>query len=130
MILFWIMFMLAELKAAAFSLMHIYGVRTRDQSQPDQHLLQYKLKSGEGSSEILTIMQLDAWMRGALILLIPVVRGLVAVVLTYAGSKFLILQVDQAKIVMKVLCMKFVIQIDELLIKSLLTATAIQELKD
>merc|ERR1719272_890948 len=46
---------------------------------------------------------------------------MVAVMITYAGCKFIMLQTSYEKVVLKALCMQWVIQIDELLVKSFTT---------
>jgi len=122
MISFWLMYMLAELKVASWEFIHLWGVEVR-WNRADTLLV-----SGDGGKSTV-IARLDGWMKALLMLLLPVVRGAVAAMVTFAGCKFLILQVEEAKIVMKVLCMKFAIQIDELMVRSLLTAGVRRELK-
>merc|ERR1719253_1603030 len=53
-----------------------------------------------------------------LILSVSVLRLVIALSIGYAGVKFIMLQTSYAKVVLKALCMQWVITVDELLVKS------------
>jgi len=67
------------------------------------------------------IVYLTVGMKVTLVLSVVFMRLLVAIMITYAGCKFIMLQCSYEKVVLKALCMQWVIQIDELLVKSFTT---------
>jgi len=140
MIFFWMSYMLIEFKSAAWWLVYLIGVKDEFIHTEYEEMLstgsRFELPSpclftprsiGNKTGNLVEwhekkkqfiIVRLTMPLRVLLILLHPVVKLWVAMAITYAGAKFLILQVDAVKIVMKVLCMRFVIQIDELMLMS------------
>lgn len=67
------------------------------------------------------IIYLAYWMKVVIIMSIMMTRLLVAVMITYAGCKFIMLQRSYEKVVLKALCMQWVVQIDEQLVTSFTT---------
>jgi hypothetical protein len=68
------------------------------------------------SQDTSTIKKLDGWMVHLLVFLAPLTKSVIAVLVTYAGMKFLLLQDDELRVILKALCMKFVTQIDDMLL--------------
>jgi len=65
-----------------------------------------------------TILRLDLPLKILLMIFIPVLRLFVAFLVTYAGFEFLVAQEQTGDIVVKALCMQFVTDIDNLMLKA------------
>jgi len=79
---------------------------------------------------ISEIVYLPHGIRALLIVTLPILRMCICMGVTYAGAKFLILQVDEVKILLKVLCMAFVVHIEEIFLKSFVGMRTVRELSN
>lgn len=123
MISIWTIRMLSELKTAFWYVVHVFGVR-----EPADGIIRVKRKADD-LCQILKIDRLSMKLKIVLVVLDPLTRLIVASILTYAGAKFLLVQTNQAKLVLKVLTMQFVVQVDDFLFGSLVTKKAQIEVK-
>lgn len=76
-----------------------------------------------------TVLRLDSQLRLGLLVAIPLIRILVAVLVTYAGVEFLVVQEKTGDIVVKALCMQFVTDIDNMMLRAFSSDGARQQLK-
>lgn len=78
-------------------------------------------KSGDKNDPRYTITWLPESVRYITVLGMPLLRGAIAIWITWLGAKFLVLAHNTADLVIKSLCMQFFVTIDELLFKSLVS---------
>jgi len=123
MIGIWVCFMMSEIKTSIWWMIHFSGVK---RATVGESLFEAKQDQPDDFKQI-TIVRLRPRTKILLIIVDPLFRMCIAIVLTYAGAKFLILQVRTAKVVLKVLCMRFVINVDEFLFKTLVTKASTKE---
>jgi len=123
MISVWTFKMLNEFKAAIWSIIYVTGTPLPKEKKVEVQ------RSKEDESQITKITHLSTAIKAFILFVDPVVRLIVACALTFAGAKFLLLQTDQSKLVMKVLTMQFVTQVDDFLYGSLVTKKASEEVK-
>lgn len=113
MLFWWAMFMLKEFKYIRIQGRALWWVETR----VDQRLPLVEKRS---------LVRLDSWMRGMLIVAIPGLKITVASCLLYVGSKFLVLQTNPFSLVLKALAMQLVVNFDELMVGSLSSREAME----
>merc|ERR1712118_201779 len=65
---------------------------------------------------------LDLWIKVAIILLVSCVECVIAVLVGFAGAKMLLLTISEGELILKSLCLQFVVNIDELVYNSFTTA--------
>lgn len=119
---FWLMTMVTEVKEAVWLGIHILGVPTkppRTAQGPNRPLLH----------EDVAIVRLESWMKVVIFATIPALRLLVAFVLMYAGSTYLILSTHVTDMVIKTVALQFVLRIDDVAAQSLLTMGDMDELR-
>lgn len=113
MLFWWAMFMLKEFKYIRIQGRALWWVETR----VDQRLPLVEKRS---------LVRLDSWMRGILILCIPGLKITVASCLLFVGAKFLVLQRNPFSLVLKALAMQLVVNFDELMVGSLSSREAME----
>jgi hypothetical protein len=113
-LMFWIMFMLAEMKDAVWEVIAISGIR----------------RAGSESciTAKLLIKSLGLRTKALMTVVVGGARVVIGSLAFYCGAKYLILQQDDIKLVVKAVSMKLLIEIDDLLVKSLATVHCHQEL--
>jgi hypothetical protein len=120
----WIVFVVGEMKMAFWATVHYCGAKVHTRGVQ----LKVHQEHPEDVKEIF-VVTLSRGMKVLLILIDPLTRFIIAVGLCYAGSKFLILQTHSTTIVLKVLTMRFVVQVDEYLLNTIVTRSSTKELK-
>lgn len=120
----WVSFMISQMRQSERLWRHMSGV-ARVKSDEPMLDRRYNVKDGHLSKNtIVGIGFYSYWIIVVSTVFLPMI---VYAILMYAGAKFLLLQTDQSKLVMKVLCMRFVIQVDDFLTKSFSSWTMRQE---
>lgn len=135
----WIMFVFQELRSAVWFLIHLCGADTNTGSLddgsidlPEDHPLygtMMRYDSEDDTVNPFRIQRITPCLRIVLLILIPLMRIVIGLTVTFAGIRFIVHQTEPLKMVLKTICMKFVFRIDELLIKSTSTATTREDLK-
>jgi len=144
MTLCWIMVMVGEIKSCLWWVIFILNAE-RPQSELQREASQEAGEEGdydsEGDNEVLTLIErnvspsrilivgLTPGLKVVLLIMVPLVRAAIAVLLMFAGIKFVFVQTNMANAVLKVMTLKFVITIDEVLMKALSTMTEDRILK-
>lgn len=76
------------------------------------------------------IVALQRWQKAVVLTFTVLVRIIIATVIMYSGGKFIMLQTSTLTLILKSLCMKFVIELDEMFLKSFTTSDAKEKLKN
>lgn len=79
-------------------------------------------KIDKAKDKSYNVIRMTKGLKIFLILFVACLRMFIAFSIGYAGMKFIMLQTSYAKVVLKALCMQWVITIDELLVKSFTSA--------
>jgi len=144
MTLLWIMVMIGEIKTSTWWFMFFWNSprprmlsRTGDEEADDEddeyddddevrELLETRdlLKPNE-----VVVTALTPCLKAVLLFVVPGMRVLLAVLLMIAGTKFIFVQTDLANAVLKVMTLKFVMTVDDVLIKALATQYGDRTLK-
>jgi len=76
------------------------------------------------------IVALSTWMKVVLIVLVPVPKFLIAIAVGWYGSTLLMVQVDVLHIVTKALCLQLIMNVDEVLFKTLAPNVALDRVQN
>jgi len=126
MIFIWIATMLSEFDNAFSLVKDLWHVDTSVVGDKNLSNFGHIVENGKPRRRIVNMTSCQ---KVVLIFLVPVIRIGVAMAITYSGCKFLMLQVSEMRIVLKALCMKFVITIDDLFLVGFSTKAARDRLK-
>lgn len=121
MIFIWFMMLTQELRLAFTWLEHLWRMPVT--TVQNEELIQEDAK-GIGSN----IVRLPPRLKVIFLLLNPSMRLLIMALVGYSGAKFLFLQTSEFRLFLKALCMKFVVEIDEMALKGFSSPTIIKEL--
>lgn len=122
MIFVWISAILYEFICAAALMSDIFHVADRE--DPSQSLF-----GGKDPKQRTSIVRLAPLLRLVVIILVPCMRMGVCIAIGYSGAKFLMLQKNELMLVLKALCMQFVVQIDDVFLTGMSTKLAKARLK-
>jgi hypothetical protein len=108
MIFLWCVKMFSEWEKAKFMWEAIWHVNAFDRDDERNHI--------DKASKGMLLVRLETWQRVTLLILGPAMKMVITCLVFYAGCKWLILQKSELKIVLKSLCMQFVVQVDEMML--------------
>lgn len=103
MLFLWFSRNYGELEKACVQVHRLLAVQTR---QGTEHIL---------SADKHVIEKLEPWMKVVLIMVSPLTKLVITLAVAYAGIKFISMQHSEVPLILKALCMQFVVTIDELL---------------
>eukprot|EP00929_Paragymnodinium_shiwhaense_P065082 TRINITY_DN32668_c0_g1_i1.p1 TRINITY_DN32668_c0_g1~~TRINITY_DN32668_c0_g1_i1.p1 ORF type:complete len:456 (-),score=60.24 TRINITY_DN32668_c0_g1_i1:178-1395(-) len=141
----WVVRMVQEMRACVWWTIHITGatlpvgdeeILVALDDKTEVPLIDQDLEDLEGDAtksglpKKLLVRRLPRTLKAILVVANPLMRFVIACLLLMAGSKYLILQTDQSKLVLKVLCMQFVLQVGDFIFKAMVTKANQLEIKD
>jgi hypothetical protein len=132
MIFIWFATMVSEFRLIVNWFSHLWFMPIVSEPEASQHELvdasdskverRYDLIQEDANGKRHSITKITRTLKVLLIVLHPIVRLTILLIVGYAGAKFLILQTDEIGVLLKALCMKFVVDLDDVVFKGFSTA--------